>query len=106
MCIESYFMHRYPDRDWSILSGILWLATEINWDAWMELYMCYIPLYFFETGEYDDELMELISVDTYQRLTQLYAGLTDGSVDKYDPSDELNYILRTCLHSESKQISI
>ncbi|MCF0187554.1 MAG: hypothetical protein HUJ98_13840 [Bacteroidaceae bacterium] len=91
MCVEVWLQGKYPDRDWTIVSETMWKATEMNWGDWLEIYAGYIPHVLFSYEEYGEDLPESFSEDIYNRLRELYFGITSGSED--NPEDSLDYML-------------
>ena len=92
MCVEAYLTAVYPNKDWTLLSRVMWQATITNWGDWPDLYCGFIPDVLFQYDSYDkDELSTSITEEEYNFLCDLYSGITEGNED--DPSDELNYIL-------------
>ena len=91
MIVEAFLKEKYPQRDWKILSEVMWKATEMNWSDWPELYSGYIPhvLYSYET--YDSDLADSFSEETYHNLKKLYEGITSGRED--DSEDLLDFML-------------
>lgn len=91
MCVEAYLINQHPDRNWSVVAEAMWKATSTNWGDWPEVFSAYIPSVLLEYDEYDEELAESFSEETYDQLRALYNGITGGNED--DPSDEINYMI-------------
>ena len=92
MCVENFLAARYPERDWSLVSEIMWKATSTNWGEWPEEYSTVIPDVLLQYEEYDrEELGEVLSEKEFLSLKALYSGITEGAED--DPADEVNYML-------------
>lgn len=92
MCVEKFLTEKYPDRDWALVSEIMWKATSTNWGDWPDEYSSIIPDVFLQYEEFDrDELGDSLSETEFNSLKGLYCGITEGVED--DPSDELNYML-------------
>lgn len=92
MCVESYLVGKYPDRDWTPVSKRMWKATCENWGDWVEEYSTIIPDVILQYDKYDKEaLEEYLTRKEYNALKVLYSGITDGNEE--NPSDEVNYML-------------
>lgn len=92
MCVENFLAAKYSERDWSLVSEIMWKATSTNWGEWPEEYSTVIPDVLLQYEEYDrEELGEVLSEKEFLSLKALYSGITKGAED--DPSDEVNYML-------------
>lgn len=92
MCVEAFLKVRYPERDWSLVSEVMWEATSTNWGDWPEKYSSILPDVLLQYDRYDsEELGESLSKAEYITLRALYAGITNGIED--DPTDEVNYML-------------
>lgn len=92
MCVEAYLKARYPEKDWTFVSEIMWKATSTNWGDWPEEYSTIIPDVLLQYDTYDiKELGDCLTEETFSSLKDLYSGITEGIED--DPSDELNYML-------------
>jgi len=93
MCIEKYLVNKYPNKDWTKLSQLMWEATSSYWDTWDNKYIEIIPEYLFEFSNYEDSDFESLTKEDYDYYVSLFEGISDGSED-----DELNVVLST-LHS-------
>lgn len=92
MCVEAYLINVYQDRDWKLVASAMWKATSNNWGDWTDLYCGFIPEVLFQYDKYDeDDLGSSYTEAEYNRLKDLYSGITEGRED--DPADELNYVL-------------
>lgn len=92
MCVELYLVKKYPDRDWTIISKLLWKATSMNWADWTDLYSSVIPDVFLQYEQYSaTDMGNSISEKEFYVLKKTYEGITNGRED--DPEDELNVIL-------------
>lgn len=92
MCVEKYLLNKYPNRNWKLLSEILWKSTSTNWAFWTDMYSAYIPEVVLDYGEYSKkEFGNCYDEKTFQNLQMLYEGITSGSED--DADDELNFLL-------------
>ena len=92
MCVEAFLKARYPEKDWTFVSEIMWKATSTNWGDWPEEYSTIIPDVLLQYDEYDNEdLGDCLTKKEFTSLKDLYSGITDGLED--DPSDEVNYML-------------
>ena len=91
MCVEAFLVNQHPDRDWSIVAKAMWKSTSTNRGDWPEFFSSYIPSVLFEYDEYNEDLAESYSEETYNQLLSIYDGITDGNED--DPSDEVNYMI-------------
>ena len=84
MCVETYLVTRFPERDWTPVAKRCWQWTEDYWDKGWDIYSAVIPEFLFEfegyektnTGNYNGTLSE----KDYQELTALFAGLTTAMV--------------------------
>ena len=92
MCVESFLVSKYPEKDWTFVSETLWRATSENWGDWPEEYSSIIPDVLLQYETYDEEdLGDSITEGDFVMLKALYDGITEGMED--DPSDEVNYML-------------
>lgn len=92
MCVEAYLVNKHPERDWTIISKLMWKATSMNWADWSELYSTVIPDVFLQYKQYSAaDMGAAISSQEFYIVKELYSGITDGCED--DPEDELNIIL-------------
>ncbi len=92
MCVESFLVSKYPRKDWTFVSEIMWKATSENWGDWPEEYSTIIPDVLLQYETYDEEeLGDSITETEFDTLKELYNGITEGIED--DSSDELNYML-------------
>ena len=60
MCVEAFLKARYPEKDWTFISEMMWKATLTNWSDWTEEYSAVIPDVLLQYDEYDSETGELI----------------------------------------------
>ena len=92
MCIESYLLTRWPDRDWTPVAERCWQWTEVDWVTGWNIYSVVVPEYLLEFEGYErtnrDGFDGALPESDYRRLTVLYAGLTEGREE-----DELNRLL-------------
>ena len=92
MCVESFLVFKYPDKNWTIVSEQMWKATSENWGDWPEEYSSIIPDVFLQYEYFDEEdLGDSITETEFVMLKELYDGVTEGLEN--DPSDEVNYML-------------
>ena len=92
MCVEAYLKAKYPDIDWSLISKVLWKATNTNWGDWTDLYSSYIPDVLLQYDSYNnDEFGDSITEDVFDTLHNLYSEII-GNADEVQDS-ELNIIL-------------
>lgn len=92
MCVESFLVSKYSDKNWTIVSEQMWKATSENWGDWPEEYSSIIPDVFLQYEYFDEEdLGDSITETEFVMLKELYDGVTEGSEN--DPSDEVNYML-------------
>ena len=92
MCVEAFLKARYPEKDWTFVSEMMWKATSTNWGDWPEEFSAIIPDVLLQYEAYDrEELGNCLTEESFTALKDLYSGITDGLED--DPSDELNYML-------------
>ena len=92
MCVETYLVTRFPERDWTPVAKRCWQWTEDYWDKGWDIYSAVVPEFLFEfegyektnAGNYNGTLSE----KDYQELTTLFAGLTTGNA-----KDEINQLL-------------
>lgn len=92
MCVETYLVTRFPERDWTPVAKRCWQWTEDYWNKGWDIYSAVIPEFLFEfegyektnEGNYNGTLSE----KDYQELTALFAGLTTGNAE-----DEINQLL-------------
>lgn len=92
MCVESFLVSKYPDKNWTIVSEQMWKATSENWGDWPEEYSSIIPDVFLQYEYFDEEdLGDSITETEFVMLKKLYDGVTEGLEN--DPSDEVNYML-------------
>ncbi len=92
MCVEAFLKTRYPEKDWTFVSEIMWKATSTNWGDWLEEYSTIIPDVLLQYDEYDSKELEgCLTRNEFAALKELYSNITSGIED--DPSDEVNYML-------------
>ena len=92
MCVEAYLQAKYPERDWTIVSEIMWKATSTNWGNWVDEFSIIIPDVFMQYKNYDIEEMGCyLNKNQFLELRKLYKGITAGLED--NPEDEVNYML-------------
>lgn len=79
MCVEKYLLNKYPNRNWKLLSEILWKSTSTNWAFWTDMYSAYIPEVVLDYGEYSKkEFGNCYDEKTFQNLHMLYEGTEIG----------------------------
>lgn len=92
LCLETYLLACYPDRDWTPVAKRCWQWTNVYWDEGCDMYAPVVPAYLLEFDDYEET--NLLSFDgklsehDYFALVNLFAGITTGSED-----DEINQIL-------------
>lgn len=91
MCVESYLITKYPDKDWSIIAREMWKATNEFWDDFYDAFCELLPEIFLTYDSYNDDLAKSISEEEFNTVKKLYDGITEGLAD--NPSDELNFML-------------
>lgn len=92
MCVETYFLKKYPERDWALIFRIMWKATSMNWADWSDMYSSVIPDVILQFDAYSSkEFGNTLSVEEFAKVKNLYFGITEGIED--DPNDEVNYML-------------
>ena len=92
MCVETYFLKKYPERDWALIFRIMWKATSMNWADWADMYSSVIPDVILQFDAYSSkEFSNTLSVEEFAKVKNLYFGITEGIED--DPNDEVNYML-------------
>ena len=92
MCVEAYLVNKYHEKDWTIISKLMWKATSMNWADWSDLYSTIIPDVFLQYEQYSAaDMGKALSNQEFNTVKELYDGITDGCED--DPGDELNIIL-------------
>ena len=91
LCIERYLLVKYPHKDWSKLSKIMWQATSEPWDEWMDTFIEIIPQYLFEFDSYEEADFEELSENDYDYFVELFDGVSNGLGD--DSSDKVNFLL-------------
>ena len=91
MCVESFLVSKYPFKDWSFVSEMMWKATSENWGDWPEEYSTIIPDVLLQYKNYvEDDMGDYITENDFEMLKDLYSNITEGLED--DPSDEVNYM--------------
>ena len=55
MCVESFLVSKYSDKNWTIVSEQMWKATSENWGDWPEEYSSIIPDVFLQYEYFDEE---------------------------------------------------
>ena len=92
MCVEAYLQAKYPEKDWTIVSEIMWKATSTNWGNWVDEFSIIIPDVFMQYKNYDiEEMGYYLNKNQFLELRKLYKGITTGLED--NPEDEVNYML-------------
>jgi len=92
MCVESFLVTQYPEKNWRFVGQKLWKATSTNWGDWPNEFSAIIPDVLLQYDKYDsEELGESITEDEFLSLKLLYSDISEGNED--DPSDEVNYML-------------
>lgn len=91
MCVESYLVNKYPDRDWSVIAREMWKATNGYWDDFYDAFCELLPEIFLTYDSYNEDLAKSISEGEYDIVKNLYSGITEGQED--NPEDEVNYML-------------
>ena len=92
MCVESYLISVYPNKDWKLVANAMWKATNMNWADWTDYYSVYIPEVLFQYDSYDEnDFSSSFTREEYARLLELYSDITEGLED--DPCDEVNCVL-------------
>lgn len=93
MCLETYLITCYPDRDWTPVAKRCWQWTNVYWNEGCDTYSSVVPEFLFEFDNYNET--NLLAFDgnlleqEYLELINLFAGVTTGNKD-----DELNQLLR------------
>ena len=54
MCVETYLLHVYPDRDWSLLAKVFWRFPKWMISDWMFLYCELTPDVVLHNENYDE----------------------------------------------------
>lgn len=92
LCVETFLTSLYPERDWTPVARRCWPWTEDYWNKGWDAYSVVVPEWLLEFDGYEQTNAQnydgALSEDTYNELTQLFAGLTTG-----EPDDELNRVL-------------
>ena len=92
MCVEAFLVDKYPEKDWTLISKMMWQATSSNWGDWSDMFSCIIPDVIFQYEEYSPEDYEgILSEEEFQNVKNLFSGITEGIEN--DPGDEVNYML-------------
>lgn len=90
MCLETFLVKKFPEKDWSIIANHLWKVTNMYWDIWTSEYVCIMPDVLVQYDEIAD-LANHITEQEFQHLKELYDGITEGLEE--DPSDEVSYMV-------------
>lgn len=92
MCIEKYLVSCYPNKDWMPVAEKCWQWTNGMWDEGCDKYSQVVPEFLLEFDNYNEankrEFDGMLSEKDYLVLTDLYAGITDGSAE-----NEINRLL-------------
>ena len=92
MCVETFLVSQFPQKNWQIVARKMWNATSMNWGDWPEDYSSVIPDILLQYDKYEsEEFQDSITEAEFLELKDLYSGITEGKED--DPSDEVNYML-------------
>lgn len=92
LCIETYLLTRYPQKDWSPIAKRMWQWTEQYWSEGSDVYAVVVPEYLFEFDTYAQTNASFegrLSENEYTELLQLFDGVTSGN-----PDDEINQVLQ------------
>jgi len=72
MCLESYVLAKYPDRDWKAVFEKLWEATgDVYWDTWSCWVNDMLPECLFEFPSYQESDFSKLDEKTYDKLCNL-----------------------------------
>ena len=92
MCVETYLVTCFPERDWTPVAKRCWQWTKDYWDKGWDIYSAVIPEFLFEFDGYEKtnavNYNGMLSEKDYQELTALFVGLTTGNAE-----DEINQLL-------------
>lgn len=77
LCIEKYLITKYPMKDWSELSKIMWNVTSNYWDEWDYKYIEIIPEYLFAFKSFEDSDFECITKEEYSYFSELLRDLPE-----------------------------
>ena len=78
MCAEEYLIHKYPDKNWTIIFEDFWKITNLElWDNWMDEIIEIIPEYLFEFNDYQSSGFEFLTEAKYNELKKIFDNTND-----------------------------
>ena len=60
MCVETYLVTRFPERDWTPVAKRCWQWTEDYWDKGWDIYSAVIPEFFLSLRAMKRQIQETI----------------------------------------------
>ena len=73
MCVESYALAHYPERDWRPVLEVLWyLSKDVYWDDWPSRGVDILPECGSHVIPYDSDDFETLDERSYETLCNLY----------------------------------
>lgn len=92
MCVETFLITNYPNKNWKFVLEKMWKATSTNWDDFSQDYSSIIPDVLFQYDDYDkEEFQSSLSEQEFMMMKEFYDGMTQGMED--DPNDIVNIML-------------
>lgn len=91
MCIETYLITLYPEKNWTPVVERCWQWTKNYWNKGWDIYSVVVPEFLFESENYEQANIYFdgaLSEKDYTELINLFTGLTNGN-----PKDEINQVL-------------
>lgn len=92
LCIETYLITCYPEKDWTPVAKRCWQWTKDYWNKGWDIYSMVVPEFLFEFDSYEKvnklNFDGMLSEKDYRELIDLFAGLTTGNTE-----DEINQVL-------------
>lgn len=93
MCLESYLVGKYSDRDFTKLMSFLWQVTsDMWWNEFADYVMDLTPSALFEYNSYDKQEWLILSKEQYNELTPLLKDLDDEVSDLFGLLREQAYV--------------
>lgn len=96
LCIETYLINCYPEKDWTLVSKRMWQWTSDYWAYGWETYWVVVPECLLEYDSYEKAAQDYdrrfaktdFSEEEYGALLHLFDGVSHGAAE-----DEINKVL-------------